>query len=53
MSENEAEMCSNLLGWGYRVGERDGEPFPETLDFRVDRVTIVSKNGIITRVVLG
>ena len=53
MSENEAEMCSNLLGWSYRVGERDGESFPGTLDFRVDRVTVISKNGIITQVLVG
>ena len=53
MNESDAENCANLLGWGFRVGQRDGEDFPMTLDFLVDRVTVTSVNGFITKVTIG
>ena len=53
MSESDAENCANTLGWGFRVGQRDGEDFPMTMDFLVDRVTVTSMNGFITKVVVG
>ena len=53
MSEGEAESCANLLDWSFRVGQRDGEDFPGTFDYRLDRVTVVVINGIITRVTVG
>jgi hypothetical protein len=53
MSESDAENCANTLGWGFRVGQRDGEDFPMTMDFLVDRVTVTSMTGFITKVVVG
>lgn len=53
MSERAAEVCAAANGWLYRVGERDGEQFPVTLDFRPNRVTVSVDTGIITKVNLG
>ena len=53
MSESDAENCANTLGWGFRVGQRDGEDFPMTMDFLIDRVTVTSMNGFITKVAVG
>ena len=53
MSEAEAENCANTLQWGFRVGQRDGEDFPMTLDFRIDRVSVTSQNGLVTKVSIG
>ena len=53
MSESEAENCANLLSWGYRVGQRDDEFFAGTFDYRIDRVTVVVKSGVISSVLVG
>ena len=53
MSETEAENCANLLDWEFRIAQRDGEDFPGTLDFRLDRVSVVAVNGLITRAMVG
>jgi hypothetical protein len=53
MKEGEAESCATLLDWGYRVVSRDGEDFPATLDYRLDRVSVTIKNGVISRVDVG
>jgi len=53
MKEVEAEGCATQLDWGYRVVSRDGEDFPATFDYRLDRVSVTIKNGLITRVVVG
>ena len=53
MNEADAESCANTLQWGFRVGQRDGEDFPMTLDFRIDRVSVTSQNGVVTKVSIG
>ena len=53
MKEDEAESCATQLNWGYRVVSRDGEDFPATLDYRLDRVSVTVKNGLITRADIG
>ena len=53
MKEIDAESCAALLEWGYRVVSRDGEDYPATLDYRLDRVSVTIKNGLITRADVG
>ena len=53
MKESDAESCASLLDWGYRVVARDGEDYPATLDYRLDRVSVTIKNGLITRADVG
>lgn len=53
MSEGEAEDCSNLLGWTFRVVERDGEIFAGTFDYRTDRVNVTINKGLIVMVNVG
>ena len=53
MKEVDAESCASLLEWGYRVVARDGEDYPATLDYRLDRVSVTIKNGLISRADVG
>ena len=53
MKEIDAESCASLLEWGYRVVARDGEDYPATLDYRLDRVSVTIKNGLISRADVG
>ena len=50
MSESMAEECATSLTWGFRVGQRDSEMFPMTMDYRLDRVTVMVVLGVITSV---
>lgn len=53
LSEDEAEQCATSLGWGWRVGERDGEVFAVTADWSPSRVTVTVADGSVTAVVVG
>lgn len=53
MTEKSAQTCAAANGWLYRVGERDGEQFAVTLDFRSNRVTVSVASDMITRVDVG
>ena len=53
MSEVAAEECAMNLDWLYRVGQRDEEFFPLTRDYRIERVTITAKKGLVTQVDVG
>ena len=53
MKESGAEVCAAANRWLYRVGERDGEPFAVTMDYRPNRVTVSVRSGIITAVTVG
>ena len=53
MSENAASSCAIANGWGFRVGERDGEQFAVTMDYRPNRVTVSVKSDKVTAVVVG
>ena len=53
MSELEAEVCAAANSWIYRIGERDGEGFILTRDYRTNRVTVSIESGFITKVSVG
>jgi predicted RNA-binding protein Jag len=53
MKEEIAQLCASMNNWLYRVGERDGEEFALTMDYRVERVTVSIKSGVITKVLIG
>ena len=53
MKEVKAEECAGQLGWVYRIASRDGEDYPATLDYRLDRVSVTIKDGVISRVIVG
>ena len=53
MKEGEAESCAAQMEWMYRIVSRDGEDFPATLDYRLDRVSVTIKNGLISRADIG
>jgi hypothetical protein len=49
MSEVEAEVCAAANSWIYRIGEKDGEGFILTKDYRTNRVTVSIESGFITK----
>ncbi|CAB4731052.1 unannotated protein [freshwater metagenome] len=53
MSEAEATQTAEAKGLTVRVGSRDGEDFPLTMDYRTDRVTLTVKADKVTAVVAG
>ena len=53
MKEDTAKLCADLNAWGYRVGMRDGEYFPVTKDYRIDRITVSLEKGSVTAVAVG
>lgn len=53
LSEADAERCAADLGWGWRVGERDGEAFAVTADWSPTRVTVSVVDGTVTAIVVG
>ena len=53
MTEAEAESCAKSLDWIFRVGQRDDEFFALTRDYRIERVTVTVKAGLVTEVNLG
>ena len=53
MSEDQGQQCSELLGWAYRVGQRDDEYFALTRDYNPSRVTVSIKDGFVVSVQVG
>ena len=53
MKESGAEVCATANRWLYRVGERDGEPFAVTMEYRPNRVTVSVRSGTISAVTVG
>jgi hypothetical protein len=53
MSEAEATKMAEARGLTVRVGNRDGEDFALTMDYRSDRVTLTVVAGIVTAVTPG
>ena len=53
MSEMAAEDCAMNQDWIYRLGQRDDEMFAGTRDYRIDRVTVVVKAGLVIEVLVG
>jgi hypothetical protein len=53
MKKDAAASCASKLSWGYRVGQEDDQLFALTKDYRLDRVTVVIKKGLITESIVG
>lgn len=53
LSEIAAQQCAEILGWGYRVAQRDDEMFALTLDYLMDRISVYVRSGIVTKVDVG
>lgn len=53
MKKDAATSCAAKLNWGYRVGQEEDQLFALTKDYRLDRVTVVIKKGLITESVVG
>jgi hypothetical protein len=53
MNEESARLCAESNSWSYRIGERDGEFFALTRDYRIDRITVSITKGLITQVAVG
>jgi hypothetical protein len=53
MSEVGAEICAATNSWLYRIGEKDGEAFMLTKDYRTNRVTVSIESGFITKISVG
>ena len=53
MKKDTATSCAAKLNWGYRVGQEDDQLFALTKDYRLDRVTVIIKKGLITESVVG
>ena len=53
MSEDQGQQCSELVGWAYRVGQRDDEYFALTRDYNPSRVTVAIKDGFVVSVQVG
>ncbi len=52
-TESDAESCATSLEWEFRVGERDGEGFALTADYRQQRITVSVTNDLVTAVAVG
>ena len=53
MKKDAAAACAEKLGWQYRIGEEDDQMFALTRDYRLDRITVSIKNGLITQSLVG
>ena len=53
LKKDAAASCASKLSWRYRMGQEDEQIFALTKDYRLDRVTVVIKKGMITESVVG
>ncbi|MEY4009199.1 MAG: hypothetical protein RL232_726, partial [Actinomycetota bacterium] len=53
MKKESAQSCAVKLDWQYRVGQEDDQMFALTRDYRLDRVTVSIKSGLITAAQVG
>jgi hypothetical protein len=53
MKKDAAASCAEKLGWQYRIGQEDDQMFALTRDYRLDRITVSIKNGLITQSLVG
>lgn len=53
MSEKAAMACAQVNNWLFRVGQRDGEQYGLTMDYRTNRVTVSVESDSITEVNVG
>lgn len=53
LDENAAVSMAKESGFEVRVVERDGEQFPATMDYRMDRINVVVTQGVVSRADIG
>ena len=53
MKKESAQSCAAKLGWQYRIGQEDDQMFALTRDYRLDRITVTIKSGLIIQAVVG
>ena len=53
MKKEAAASCAEKLGWQYRIGQEDNQMFALTKDYRLDRITVSIKKGLITQSLVG
>ena len=53
MKKESAQSCAVKLGWQYRIGQEDDQLFALTRDYRLDRITVTIKGGLITQALVG
>ena len=53
MKKESAQSCAAKLGWQYRIGQEDDQLFALTRDYRLDRITVTIKGGLITQALVG
>jgi hypothetical protein len=53
MKKESAQSCAVKLGWQYRIGQEDDQLFALTRDYRLDRVTVTIKSGLISQALVG
>ena len=53
MKKEAAASCAAKLGWQYRIGQEDNQMFALTKDYRLDRITVSIKKGLITQSLVG
>lgn len=53
MTERSAVACSSANGWSSRTISRDGEEFPVTMDYRMDRLNFTIMSDRVTKVSVG
>ncbi|MGA1312369.1 MAG: hypothetical protein ACO30L_04715 [Ilumatobacteraceae bacterium] len=51
--EADAQRCAEELGWGFRVGRRDGESFALTMDYSPQRVNVEVDDDVVTLIGVG
>ncbi len=53
MKKEAAASCAEKLGWQYRIGQEDNQMFALTRDYRMDRITVSIKKGVVTQSLVG
>lgn len=52
-SEGHAQECVAETDFGWRITERDGVAFPVTMDYRMDRINVVVRGGVVVETSIG
>ena len=53
MKKEAAASCAEKLGWQYQIGQEDDQMFSLTRDYRLDRITVSIKKGLVTQSLVG
>ena len=53
MTERAAQACAMTNKWSFRTIARDGEDFPVTMDYRMDRINLKVSNDRVIEVTVG